>query len=103
MNSSVIAGRSSPSASSSASWTFVPRSLSGDVLHCVGPPEAVVELAEHRACGLPVRGLELGFAVAGATASAGGSQPVAGAFGERVTLELADGVEHREEHAAGGS
>jgi hypothetical protein len=34
--------------------------------------------------------------------SAGGPQPVAGAFGEQVALELADSAEYREEHAPGG-
>jgi hypothetical protein len=37
-----------------------------------------------------------------AAASARGPQPVAGAFGEQVTLELADSAEYREKHAPGG-
>ena len=76
--------------------------LVGDVLHGVASSAVVVELVAHLACEPHVRGLELGFAAAGTAASAGGPQPVAGAFGEQVTLELADSAEHREEHAPGG-
>ena len=58
--------------------------LVGDVLHGVAPAAVVVELVAHLACELHVRGLELGFAAAGAAASARGPQPVAGAFGEQI-------------------
>ncbi len=67
----------------------------------LAPAAVIVELVAHLACELHVRGLELGFAATGAAASAGGLQPVAGAFGEQVALELADSAEHREEHAPG--
>ena len=42
--------------------------LVGDVLHGVAPPAVVVELVAHLACEPHVRGLELGFAPAGAAA-----------------------------------
>jgi hypothetical protein len=70
---------------------------SSNVLTVLGAPAPTVQ-----ACEPHVRGLELGFAAAGTAASAGGPQPVGGAFGEQVALELADSAEHREEHAPGG-
>lgn len=62
----------------------------------------VVGLVVHLAGDAGLSCAELGFLAACAAACSGGGEAVAGAFGHQGVLELGDGSEDLEEHAADG-